>query len=158
MSFSRIILHTVWCTKYREPWIDPVIEPELHAVIAAEFIQQGAPPLAIGGSFDHVHILHPLPRTKTVAQLMSAAKAKSSRWMSLRDPRYADFRWQDTYATFSVDYRRQQYVIHYIRHQREQHARKQPYASYEEEFLTLLRAYGIDDYDPRYLFPVRSRA
>ena len=157
MSFARIVLHTVWCTKYRDPWIDPVIEPALHDVIGHQFREQGAKPIVIGGSYDHVHALHLLPRTKSMAKVMSAVKANTSRWMSLQHPRYRDFTWQDTYATFSVDYRHTDRLVRYIRNQRDHHTRREPYASYEEEFISLLKAYGFDNYDPKYLFPTRPR-
>ena len=152
-SYDRIILHSIWSTKYREPWIDEKIEPELFAIMISEFQKHGCQVIEIGGSDDHVHIIHTLPRTKSIAQVISSVKAVSSRWLSLRAEKFRAFGWQDGYGSFSVDYRKQEKVREYVRHQREHHAKPSKIDTFKKEYTAMLIDYGYPDFTPEYVFP-----
>jgi putative transposase len=56
-SLSSILIHLIFSTKNREPFITPEIESELHPCMAKIFREVKSPSLAIGGTADHVHIL-----------------------------------------------------------------------------------------------------
>jgi REP element-mobilizing transposase RayT len=56
-SLSSILVHLVFSTKNREPFIKPAIESELHPYMAKMFRALKSPSLAIDGTTDHVHIL-----------------------------------------------------------------------------------------------------
>lgn len=56
-SLSSILVHLVFSTKNREPFIKPAIESELHPYMAKIFRALKSPSLAIDGTTDHVHIL-----------------------------------------------------------------------------------------------------
>jgi hypothetical protein len=75
---------------------------------------------------------------------MKNLKANSSRWMGEQG---INFGWQKGYGAFSVSSSHAEDVIKYIQHQHEHHKKR----SFEEEFIALLEAYGVD-YDPRYVF------
>ncbi len=110
----------------------------------------------IGGTLDHVHILHTLPRTKSIAKLLEDAKSFSSKWMA--EQGYYNFWWQDGYGSFSVDYQAIEQVKQYIRNQKAHHygnlANYHTAAklSFEDEVLSLLDRHAIP-YNPKYLFP-----
>lgn len=152
-SFARIILHSTFSTKYRLPLIDPSIEAELHAVIRSAMQNMGATVLRIGGVPDHVHIVHSLPRTVAIAELMRAAKSVSSSWIKTQGVQYRRFNWQDGYATFSVDYRKVDLLIRYVDRQKEHHGLAGSGLSYEAEFEKLLQNFGFTAYNRAYLFP-----
>lgn len=151
--YARIILHTTFSTKYRLPLINPEIEAELHAVLYSALEKQGSTVLKVGGIPDHVHIIHSLPRTKSISELMERAKSISSAWIKTEGHRYRNFAWQDGYASFSVDYRKVDGVIRYVERQKIHHGLAGNGLTYEQEYEKLLRAYGFTDYNKAYLFP-----
>jgi len=61
-SLSSILIHLVFSTKNREPFITPGIEPELHPYLASIFRALKSPSLAIDGTEDHIHVLFSLGR------------------------------------------------------------------------------------------------
>jgi REP element-mobilizing transposase RayT len=69
-SLSSILIHLIFSTKHREPFITSVIESELHPYLAAIFRELKSPALAIDGTEDHVHTLFTLSRVITIADLV----------------------------------------------------------------------------------------
>ena len=152
-SYDRIIVHDTFSTKYRTPIIDEVIEPELYGIIHSELVRQGCKVIAIGGTDDHVHLVHSLPRTKTIADIMNAVKSVSSKWIKTKGPQYREFAWQDGYGTFSVDYRKLDGLIHYVRNQRNHHGKQNTKMTFKQEYTRVLRAYGYSNFTREYVFP-----
>ena len=158
-SYDKVILHAVWSTKYRLPQIDGRIEESLHKIIAQLFKDQGCLIYAVNGTYDHVHAVFSLPRTKTVASIMNAVKSKSSGWVHKRRGEYEAFAWQDGYGVFSVDYRKKEEIINYVRRQKEHHnllPTTSPDAmnwTFREEFTRFLQVFGHADFPEKYVFP-----
>lgn len=59
-SLSSVLVHLIFSTKNREPYITPEIEMELYPYLATIFRAQKSPTLAIGGVSDHLHVLFSL--------------------------------------------------------------------------------------------------
>lgn len=152
-SYEQIILHTTFSTKYRKPLVTTDIEKELYAVITASLRTLGSQVIAIGGVEDHIHIVHTLPRTRTVSQLLNAAKSQSSGWIRAQGERHATFEWQKGYAVFSADYRKLKGLVYYVRNQKEHHGSKANPISFRQEITTLLNAFGHDNFTPQYFLP-----
>ena len=55
-SLSNVLLHLVFSTKNRHPWIDVDIEEELFKYVAGICRDLGCPVHKIGGADDHIHI------------------------------------------------------------------------------------------------------
>lgn len=51
-SLSSILIHLVFSTKNREPFITPEIEPQLHAYMVTIFQGCKSPSLLVGGTQD----------------------------------------------------------------------------------------------------------
>jgi len=83
-----------------------------------------------------------------VSDILRDLKANASGWINesglLRSDRFA---WQQGYGAFTVSESQVEKVRRYIRNQ-EAHHRKM---TFEEEFIVLLRANGIE-YDPEHLW------
>ncbi len=77
--------------------------------------------LAIGGAPDHIHVYVSLPTHTSVASLVDALKANSSRWIHETFPQLKLFAWQRGYSAFSVCRRCEAKVISYIRSQEARH-------------------------------------
>ncbi len=69
-SLSRVIIHVIFSTKNREPWLNPTIRPRMHAYLATICRDLDGEALRVGGIADHVHILTTLPRTLSQAQMI----------------------------------------------------------------------------------------
>jgi REP element-mobilizing transposase RayT len=67
-SLSNVLLHIVFSTKNRQPWIDGGIEEELFRYIGGICRDIGCPSHRIGGADDHIHIACSLARTITTSK------------------------------------------------------------------------------------------
>jgi REP element-mobilizing transposase RayT len=59
------MIHLVFSTKNREPFINQTIQDRLHGYILGILGQMKCPSIQTGGVADHVHILFVLGRTTT---------------------------------------------------------------------------------------------
>ncbi len=130
-SLGQIYVHAVFATKNREPLIVGPEPPRLHAYLVRVLAELGCPSVATGGIEDHVHVLHSLGRTRSIAWVMEKLKSNSSRWM--KEQGAADFWWQPGYAAFSVGRSELEQVKRYIHGQREHHREH----SFEQELRAL---------------------
>ena len=101
-SLSRVVLHIIFSTKDREPWLDSNVRPRMHAYLATICRDVGTEFVHVGGVADHVHIITMLPRTLSQAQLIEQIRKTSSKWIKSVDTRYRTFAWQRGYGAFSV--------------------------------------------------------
>ena len=146
-SLSNILLHIVFSTKHRQPFIDETIERELFKYLATACNTLGCPTHGMGAADDHIHIACTLARTVTVSKLIQELKQDSSHWMKQQGAAYADFAWQNGYGAFSIGQSQLEDLQRYIANQRDHHRRE----SFEDEFRRLLAKYEIDA-DERYLW------
>jgi putative transposase len=146
-SLSNILLHLVFSTKNREPFIDESIERELFKYVATVARTLHCPTHGIGAANDHIHIACTLARTVTVSKLIQEIKQDSSQWMKRQGPAYVDFAWQNGYGAFSIGQSQLEDLQRYIANQRDHHRRE----SFEDEFRRLLAKYEIEA-DERYLW------
>jgi len=146
-SLSKVILHIIFSTKNREPWLESNVRPRVHAYLATICRDLGAELVRVGGVVDHVHIVTTLPRTVSQAHLVEQIKKVSSKWIKVLDARYRCFFWQRGYGAFSVSPNQLDAVLQYIEAQRDHHRTQ----TFQEEYRELLRRHGAD-FDERYLW------
>jgi len=146
-SLANILVHLVFSTKDRVPWIADDWRDDLHAYMGGIIRRHGGDLLAAGSVEDHVHLLFPLPRTVAVSELVREIKSGSTRWIHDSPSRPAAFRWQSGYGAFSISPSHKVAVSRYITNQRDHHAK----TSFQDEFRTLLAKNGIE-YDERYVW------
>lgn len=142
-----LLVHFVWSTANREPWITPDWNDRLFGYIGGVLRHDRIKLIEAGGIEDHVHLYTSLPSTTSIAGLVNAVKSNSSRWVHETFPKRRGFAWQKGYGAFSVSKSSESQVLQYIRDQ-ETHHRKR---TFKEEFLTLLEKHEIE-YDERYLW------
>ena len=146
-SLSSILIHLVFSTKNREPFITPAIETELHPYMAKIFCELKSPSLAIDGTSDHLHILFSLGRVIKVADLVEEVKTASSKWIKTKGQEFKSFHWQKGYGAFSIGQSNVTALKRYIRNQKQHHVR----ITFQDEYRKFLRSYGIE-YDERYVW------
>ncbi len=146
-SLSSILIHLVFSTKNREPFITRAIETELHPYLATIFRELKSPSLCIDGTADHVHVLFSLARVITIADLLEEIKTESSKWIKTKGPEFRNFHWQKGYGAFSIGKSNVETLKRYIRGQKQHHRR----VTFQDEYREFLKSYGID-YDERYVW------
>jgi putative transposase len=146
-SLSKVILHIIFSTKNREPFLDSDVRPRMHAYLATICRDLGAELVRIGGVADHVHIVTTLPRTLSQAQFIEQIKKGSSKWIKELDSPYGGFFWQRGYGAFSVSPSQLTAVLKYIKGQQEHHRTR----TFQEEYRELLRRHGVD-FDEHYVW------
>ena len=145
-SLAHILVHLVFSTKDREPWLTPALRPSLHAYLAEVARNTCCGCYRVGGVFDHVHLAITLPRTVTVATVVEAVKTSSSKWIKTQSPAMSGFAWQRGYGAFSVGPSDRDALCSYIDNQEEHHRTR----SFQDEYRTFLTKYGVP-YDERYV-------
>jgi len=146
-SLVKVLVHVVFSTKHRSPFIDSALSAELYPYMAGIVRQKGSTLLALGGMPDHVHALLRLKADLRLSDLVRALKAGSSKWVHEKPDRIPEFGWQTGYAAFSVSQSVEAKVRSYILNQEGHHRR----ANFEQELVRLLKKHKIE-FDPVYLF------
>jgi putative transposase len=146
-SLSKVILHIIFSTKNREPWLESKVRPRMHAYLATICRDLGGELERVGGVADHVHIITTLPRTLSQAEIVETLKTNSSKWIKALDAQYRGFFWQRGYGAFSVSPSHLDGVLQYIETQQEHHRTR----AFQEEYRELLRKHGVQ-FDERYVW------
>jgi putative transposase len=139
-SLSSILIHLVFSTKHREPFITPDVEADLHDYMGGIFRRCECPSLLIGGTADHVHALFVLSRTKTVASVVEDVKSSSSKWIKAKGGLWQHFYWQAGYGAFSVSQSGLEKVKSYIANQKQHHGQ----TTFQDEYRLLCKKYGVE--------------
>ena len=143
-SLSSVLIHLVFSTKHREPYITESAEVELHKYLATIFKACDSPALLVGGEVDHIHALFTLSRTWTIADVVKEIKASSSKWMK---GKVGEFQWQAGYGAFSLGQSSVAEVKRYIHDQKVHHRNR----TFQDEFRGLCQKYEVE-FDERYVW------
>ena len=147
-SLAKVLLHIVYSTKNRTPWLkDASIRGELFAYQATVFKGLECPALLINGVEDHIHVLCLLSRKLAIMDLIEESKTSTSKWIKTKGPDYRDFYWQSGYGVYSVSESNVEEVKRYIANQEEHHKKM----SFQDEFRRFCERHGIP-YDERYVW------
>jgi putative transposase len=146
-SLSQVILHIVFSTKDRRPWLDPAIRPRMHGYLATLCRDCDCQAYRVGGVADHVHIAARLARTLSQAELLEKIKKTSSAWMKTQGEQYGSFFWQGGYGDFSIGWSQLEELVRYIDGQEQHHRTK----TFQEEYRNLLQKYHVE-FDERYFW------
>ncbi|MBI2377910.1 MAG: IS200/IS605 family transposase [Deltaproteobacteria bacterium] len=140
-SLSRVVVHIVFGTKNRTPYLDDQeLRARVHAYLARVLKNLGCEPILVNGTEDHVHILCNLSRTVTLAKVVEQTKTSSSKWLKDQRDQCRDFRWQAGYGAFSVSQSGVESTRAYVAAQQEHHRR----VSYQDELRALCRKHEIE--------------
>jgi len=139
-SFTSILIHCVWSTKKRDPFLGSEVCNRLWPYLGGIARENRMKALAIGGVADHVHMLISLPGTLSVSKALQLLKGNSSKWIHETFPKLHSFEWQEGYGAFSIGITAVDATVGYIRDQAEHHRKR----SFRDEFLGMLRRHGLD--------------
>lgn len=147
-SLTNIIIHVVFSTKDRAPWLrDPVLRDEMHRMIGGISNSMDCQAIIVGGPEDHIHFLGHQARTVALADWVKELKRQSSLWAKRRSAKLRDFSWQGGYGAFSVSQSGKQKAIDYILNQEEHHRKE----TFQEEYRRMLSLHEIG-WDEEYVW------
>jgi len=139
-SLSLVVIHIIFSTKDRQPFLDTITRPKLHAYLATVARNTGCESYRVSGVEDHVHLAVRLSRTITIAELIELLKTSSSKWIKTQTAELAEFSWQRGYGCFSVGPTDLDSLCDYIDKQPEHHRTR----TFQEEFRMFLKKYGVE--------------
>ena len=146
-SLGLVIVHIVFSTKERHPWLAAEARPRIHAYLATVARNSGCECYRAGGVADHIHLAIRLSRTITIADFVEKVKITSSKWLKTLSPDLMLFSWQRGYGAFSVEPADLDSLLAYIDRQEAHHQTQ----SFQDEFRGYLSKYKID-YDETYVW------
>ena len=121
-SYSEINLHLVWHVKSNRPLISPEIEGRLYQYIKNYALEaKGLIFHDIGGTETHLHLAVTIPPPLLISDWIGKLKGASSHYVNhqLLNQKLLD--WQAGYGVVSFGTKDLDWVIRYIRNQKEHH-------------------------------------
>jgi len=126
MTFWRCYYHVVWTTKNRAPLITAEIERVIVDMMEEKARTLESPLLAVNCVADHIHVAACIPPKIAVAEWVRHMKGVSTHEVNSRFPSLPEhFRWQNHYGVLTFGATVQNFVVDYIRRQKERHACQQ---------------------------------
>ena len=136
MSHTNIMVHAVWGTKNRYPFLTGDIKQKVCNHIRENALTKGIFIDSINGDTDHLHSLMGLKRDLSIATQVQLIKGESAHWINSNKLIKNHFGWSDEYFVESVSPRELDGVRAYIKNQ-EEHHRKIPF---KEEYEKLMES------------------
>jgi REP element-mobilizing transposase RayT len=146
-SLALLIVHLVFSTKDRQPFLDASVRPSLHGYLATVARNMDCEAYRVGSVADHVHLAIRLSRTVPIAKLVEELKTSSSKWLKTQSAELAMFAWQRGYGAFSVGPSDLDALRAYVDGQEEHHRTR----TFQDEFRAFLTKYGIE-FNERYVW------
>ena len=122
MSATKILVHLVWSTKNRLPFINSNIKQKLFTHIRQNALDKGIEIIEINGFVDHVHCLINLQYNQKIEDVVKLIKGESSHWINKNNLLKDEFfQWQAKYFAESVGVKDVGKIRGYIKNQEAHH-------------------------------------
>jgi putative transposase len=123
-DYSEINLHITWHTKNSLPLLTPTVEPLTHRYIKQRLAQDNSLFFHdIGGTETHIHLVVSVQPTVSISDLVGQLKGASSHEVNQQiGTRDKTLQWQAGYGVVSFGTGDLDWVLNYVRNQREHHA------------------------------------
>ena len=102
MSYVKILIHAVWSTKNRTPYLNGIVLPLLINHIKEQALLKGMHIDRINGHVDHIHVLMWLRADMSIGKVIQLIKGESSYWMNQQKIIPVHFAWSREYFAGSV--------------------------------------------------------
>ncbi len=139
MAFVKIMIHAVWGTKNREPFLTKEIR-----LVVIEHIKQNAKSKEIyinrlNGYTEHLHCLMGLNADMSISKAMQLIKGESAFWINKQKLTKTKFEWADEYFAVSVSESMLDKVRAYIDEQEEHHKK----ITFQQEYDEFIKKYNF---------------
>ncbi|MHC4715964.1 MAG: IS200/IS605 family transposase [Planctomycetota bacterium] len=146
-TLTKILVHCVFSTKERRPFISDDLDGRLNEYAAGIARNHDMHLIRAGGTSDHRHLLLQFRPTVCISDGVRILKSNASKWVHETFDGLSTFAWQSGYAAFSVSQSAAARVVAYIDGQEQHHKR----LTFQEELIALLDRHGVE-YDPEHLW------
>jgi len=140
MPYTKVMIHFIWSTKKRVPFITPELKPLLLSHIKENSLAKEIFIDTFNCVSDHIHLLVSLGSEQTLARVAMLIKGESSYWVNKQKLIKYKFEWQDEYIALSVSEDGIDKVRKYIANQEEHHKKK----TFTQEYEEFLKIHGLD--------------
>ena len=121
-AYSEINLHFVWHVKGNIPIINETIEPGLYRFIRNYALKtKGLIFHEVGGIETHVHTAVTIPPTLLISEWIGQLKGASSHYVNHELVNRKVLDWQTGYGVVSFGTKDLEWVVKYVRNQKEHH-------------------------------------
>jgi REP element-mobilizing transposase RayT len=135
MSWVRVYVHLVFCTKNREPLLlSSDLRKNMFQHIKTNTAEKDIWLDCVSGWQEHAHCLFSLGKEQTISNVAKLIKGESSFWINHNNLIENKFVWQDDYWAVGVSESHVQAVRRYI-HNQEKHHTKQTFAQEVNGFM-----------------------
>ena len=139
MPFVKVMIHAVWGTKNRFPFLLKEIRPAFYSHIAENARLKNLYIDCLNGIEDHIYILMGLNAGITISKTIQLIKGESSFWINKQALVKTRFEWADEYYAVSVSESKLDDVRKYINNQEEHHRKK----TFQEECDEFMKHYNF---------------
>jgi len=139
-SLSYVLVHLIFSTKGRRPFLNDSIRGEMHAYLASVLNSSENICVRVGGVADHIHVALFAARTESLSRVIERLKVSSSKWIKTKGPEFAKFSWQRGYAAFSVGLSDRVALVRYIDAQQAHHQGR----DFQTEMRAMFAKYGVE--------------
>ncbi|OGU38997.1 MAG: transposase [Ignavibacteria bacterium GWB2_35_12] len=140
MSFVKIMIHAVWGTKNREPYLQKDVRKILFEHIIENAKSKNIYIDTINGHLDHIHCLFSLGSETSISKAMQLIKGESAFWANKEKIIKYKLDWANEYFAVSVSESMIEKVRNYIINQEEHHRKK----TFVEEFNEFKKKYKFE--------------
>lgn len=140
MSYVRILIHAVWATKDRKPFLNKENREAMKEHIKLYTKSKGIHLINVNGYTEHLHCLISMEANQNIATIMNLIKGESSMWASKNLTLPEKFGWQDEYFAVSISESHFVAVNNYINRQEQHHKKK----TFQEEYDEFIRNYKFE--------------
>jgi len=134
------MIHAVWGTKSREPFLVQGVRQAVINHIRENALQKNIFIDAINGYVEHLHCLLELHHEISIAKTMQLIKGESSYWINKEKITKSKFEWADEYFAVSVSESMLPNVRAYIAKQEEHHKK----VTFEMEYQEFIKKYHFE--------------
>jgi putative transposase len=140
MSYVKVFIHFVWCTKNREQFLgSSKIRKKVWQHIRKNGREKGLHIDFVNGYSDHCHCVVSLGFDQTIKKVMQLIKGESSFWINKNKLTDRKFEWQDEYFAVSVSESMINPLREYLKNQEKHHEQK----SFQEEYEEIIKKHGF---------------
>ncbi len=147
MELNGVLVHAIFSTKDRRPWMTTDVRPGMHACLHETLARSNNMFVRAAVLDDHVHLAFYLGKMERVERVIAKLKLESQQWIKTQGTHFEKFRWQREYFAFSIGLNDRTKLIAYLDAQPEVHPRR----TFQAEVRAMLTQYDID-FDERFIW------
>jgi len=143
MPFMKVMIHAVWGTKNRYPFLTKEIKQKVIAHTRENAMRKEIFIDRLNGFTEHLHCLFGLNADMTIAKALQLIKGESAFWINREQITNDKFEWADEYFAASVSESQLDKVRAYIDHQEEHHQK----VTFQYEYDQILKKFKLHNHD-----------